>query len=214
MQIMKIFFVLLFISCTRTASKDKKPIVINQNRNEVVLINNYDFNKNYSKTLLGLLKANHDSFNEQKLLKYAVDSLLPCWYGTKWDFNGTTTQPQKGAIACGYFVTTVLQDIGVRINRIKLAQCPSSVLIERTCSNISRYSNKPLQHFINEVKTKGPGLYITGLDNHTGFICNDGIDIYFIHSSYYSPKAVVKERAIESLPLKNSKFRMIGKINF
>jgi hypothetical protein len=107
-----------------------------------------------------------------------------------------------------------LQDIGVRINRIKLAQYPSSILIEKTCFNISRYSNKPIQHFVNEIKAKGSELYITGLDNHTGFIWNDGIDVYFIHSSYYFPKAVVKEKAIESISLKNSRFRMIGKIDF
>jgi hypothetical protein len=137
-----------------------------------------------------------------------------CWYGTNWDFNGTTRQPQKGSIACGYFVTTVLEDIGIKLNRIRLAQCASSILIEHTCSNISSYSNKPLQHFVSQIKAKGPGLYITGLDNHTGFIYNDGRGVYFIHSSYYTPKAVIKERAIESPVLGNSKLRMIGKVNF
>lgn len=41
-----------------------------------------------------------------------IDSLMPCWYGTPWDFNGCTTEPGKGSIACGYFVSTVLRDAG------------------------------------------------------------------------------------------------------
>jgi len=40
----------------------------------------------------------------------AVDAeIFPFWYGTEWDFNGTTQQPGTGRIACGYFVSTVLQ---------------------------------------------------------------------------------------------------------
>src|SRR2546429_7045322 len=34
--------------------------------------------------------------------------IFPSWYGTAWDFYGTTEVPQQGKIACGYFVTTVL----------------------------------------------------------------------------------------------------------
>src|SRR5678815_5098001 len=33
--------------------------------------------------------------------------IFPSWYGTAWDFNGTTEVPQQGKIACGYFVSTV-----------------------------------------------------------------------------------------------------------
>lgn len=48
--------------------------------------------------------------------------IAPFWYGTPWDFNGTTEQPGTGAIACGYFVTTVLRDAGVQLERVRLAQ--------------------------------------------------------------------------------------------
>src|SRR5678815_2190781 len=33
--------------------------------------------------------------------------IFSSWYGTAWDFNGTTEVPQQGKIACGYFVSTV-----------------------------------------------------------------------------------------------------------
>ena len=148
----------------------------------------------------------------EKLPQYIADSLVPCWYGTPWDFNGCTITPQKGKIACGYFVTTVLKDAGVNINRVKMATCPSSILIKAVCSEIKTYGNKPVSDFISRVKQKEPGLFIVGLDKHTGFIYNDGSDVYFIHSSYYAPKCVVKEKAAESPALIYSNIRMIGRI--
>ena len=216
MQILKTFFGLLLIGCTDApfVIKKKEATSIDTHPNNISLSDNYDIYTKNSKKLLVLYKANPNTFNDEQLLKSVCDSLLPCWYGTPWDFNGTTKLPQKGSIACGYFVTTILQDIGLQLNRNKLSQCPSSILIERTCLNISRYSNKSLEHFVNEIKKKGFGLYITGLDYHTGFIYNDGTDVYFIHSSYYFPKRVIREKAIQSRALKNSNFRMVGKINF
>ncbi|MCL2715253.1 MAG: hypothetical protein FWD68_11870 [Alphaproteobacteria bacterium] len=42
------------------------------------------------------------------------NSLFPVWYGTPWNFNGTTRVPGQGTIACGYFVTGILSDAGFR----------------------------------------------------------------------------------------------------
>jgi hypothetical protein len=147
-----------------------------------------------------------------KLVSFIADSLLPCWYGTPWDFNGTTQEPQIGKIACGYFVTTVLRDAGFNINRVKMAQCASQQLVNKTCSNISIYSRKPLEHFVDEVKKRGYGLYIVGLDYHTGFILHDGTEVYFIHSGVYEPACALKEKAIDSRTLRNSNYRVLGKI--
>jgi hypothetical protein len=217
MQILRVFIGLFLIGCSDAPSSIKNKEAVSNNthqNNEISLAGNYDRYKKNSQKMLTLYKNDPNTFNEQQLLKSISDSLLPCWYGTSWDFNGTTKQPQKGSIACGYFVTTVLQDIGLQLNISKLAQCASSILIKHTCSGISKYSNKSLGHFVSEIKLKGPGLYIAGLDFHTGFILNNGNDVYFIHSTYYTPKCVIKERAIESFALRNSKFRMIGKVNF
>lgn len=70
-------------------------------------------------------KANTDDAKENVLVKARKlllttlsDSLFICWYGTNWDFNGTTLSPRQGNIACGYFVTTNLLQSGFLINRI------------------------------------------------------------------------------------------------
>ncbi|HEY1086629.1 MAG TPA: hypothetical protein VGE37_03005, partial [Archangium sp.] len=46
------------------------------------------------------------------LLSYLEASAFPAWAGTVWDFNGTSTVPGEGKIACGYDVTTVLEQAG------------------------------------------------------------------------------------------------------
>lgn len=173
---------------------------------------NYDVRKTQCKKLL--VSQTSRTYDSRAVTRFITDSLISCWYGTPWDYNGCTTSPGEGKIACGYFITTTLQDAGLGINRIKMAQCPSSELIRAVCSGIKTYSNRPIEYFVSEIKKSGEGLYIAGLDFHTGFIYYDGTEVYFIHSSYYGAKCVVKEKAMECAVLKNSKLRMTGKINF
>jgi len=71
-----------------------------------------------------------------------------------------------------------------------------------------------MTEFITHIKKSGFGLYIVGLDNHTGFVYNDGNEVFFIHSSYASPKCVVKEVAMQSSVLYYSKYRVVGKLKF
>jgi hypothetical protein len=162
-----------------------------------------------------LLTQKPNKVNEASLTTFIADSLLPCWYGTPWDFNGTTQKPGNGSIACGYFVTTVLQDAGVNLNRIKLSQCASEEMIKKLShkNSITRFSNQPLTVFAEKLKQKEKGLYIIGLDFHTGFIYHNGNELFFIHASYAAPKVVRKEKVPESGILAASKYKIIGKIN-
>lgn len=151
---------------------------------------------------------------ERTMTKAICDSLIPCWYGTSWNFYGTTEEPGKGSIACGYFVTTVIRDAGLPVQRIKMAQCASEQMIQTVCklSTIYRYSNKSINDFVAEIKKMGFGLYVTGLDSHTGFIYNDGKEVYFIHANYWKPQCVIKEPALTSSVLGSSKYRVVGKL--
>ena len=160
-------------------------------------------------------KINSPAGLQEAFIAAVCDSIIPYWIGTKWDFNGITETPGKGTIACGYFVTTVLRDAGVKINRIALAQCASEVMIQKlvAAKYINRYRNISLQTFIEEIKEHGKGLYITGLDNHTGFILYDNSGVWFIHSSYLIPGCVVKQNATINPILAASKYRVVGKIS-
>lgn len=173
----------------------------------------YAQQKERAQALFALNKKNRNAASEKKLITYIIDSLLPCWYGTPWDFNGTTEIPGQGKIACGYFVTTTLRDAGMKINRVKMAQCVSQNLLYDLCTGFKKFSDKPLPYFVNEVKKSGYGLYIVGLDNHTGYIYNDGKEVWFIHSGFLPPKCALREKAISSVTLNNSRYRVVGRIN-
>lgn len=175
---------------------------------------NYELQKKRCQELYELTKRKRTAESEKKFITYLTDSLLPCWYGTPWDFNGTTQIPGQGKIACGYFVTTTLRDAGMKINRVKLAQCVSQNLLWDLCKDFQRFSDKSLEYFVNAIRKTGYGLYIVGLDNHTGYIYHDGKDVWFIHSGVYPPKCALKEKAINSITLKNSRYRVFGRIVF
>jgi len=151
----------------------------------------------------------------ETLMQAADLKIFDFWYGTPWDFNGTTETPGQGKIACGYFVTTVLRDLGLKVQRAKLAQQASEniVLSLTTDPHIKRFRQTPLNDFVETVRNWGRGLYIVGLDIHVGFILNDDEGVYFIHSSYIDPLCVIKEDVRESKILASSKYRVLGKIS-
>jgi hypothetical protein len=144
-----------------------------------------------------------------------INDLFPFWYGTDWDFNGVTETPNQGKIACGYFVSTLLRDAGWKVERARLAQQPSeNIILSLTAEpHVKRFRRVAVGDFAKAVKEWGEGLYVVGLDIHTGFIVNIGGEVYFVHSSYVEPHKVVKERAVESRILSSSNYRVIGKLS-
>jgi hypothetical protein len=147
-------------------------------------------------------------------LEELTGTLIPYWIGTDYDFYGQTYIPGKGEIACGYFVTTLLEDMGVQLDRNGLAKMASEQMIKELVApkHIKRYSKQPLKRVLADIKFEGKGVYIVGLDTHTGFIINDGDEIYFAHASGRNPWAVIEETALGSIPLKKSNYRVVGQL--
>ena len=147
----------------------------------------------------------------QLLHAQVVNGLAPFWYGTPWDFNGTTEVPRQGSIACGYFVTTVLRDAGVHLDRVKLAQAASESMIKSLVSeaSIRRWRRTPVRRVEAEVRSWGPGLYIAGLDRHTGFVHCDATGVWFIHAG---TGGVVREQFSQSDSMASSRYRVLGKL--
>lgn len=143
------------------------------------------------------------------------NKMAPIWIGTSWDFNGTTKTPGKGNIACGYFVTTTLYDMGIDINIAKFAQCGSDVMVKHLIEtkNYTNLSNLGFDDFIKHLKGQKPFLAIIGLDFHTGYILNNGKELYFIHSSYINRRGVIQQIASECGELKSSKWKSLGYIS-
>jgi hypothetical protein len=144
-----------------------------------------------------------------QLINYKIPAY---WAGTPWDFNGVTRKPGEGKIACGYFITNTMVDLGFSIERVKLAQAASSVLIKATCVDIKYCAG------FEGLKTYLSGqpehtVFIVGLDFHTGYITKEKKDCYFIHSNYIDSKGVTKEKIDISEALQASKTFMIGSIS-
>jgi len=210
----------LFIACASCNSR-KYPVYANEPGRfaEKATLLNYDS----CKKAIALIKQNNKAHwsklskqEKEKIFTTAItETIAPSWVGTPWDFNGITEKPQQGKIACGYFVTTVLRDGGLNLARIKLAQCAAEPMILELIQPkyVQRFSNIAMANFIQSIQQQGYGLYIVGLDNHVGFIYNDGNEIYFIHSSAVGTRDVQKEKASASWVLSQSKYKVLGKLS-
>ncbi|MBN8673923.1 MAG: hypothetical protein J0L56_07305 [Chitinophagales bacterium] len=177
-----------------------------------------------AKTRLALAKKYSTTRNNRvEILKQANDfwvssvgtDMFAHWKNTAWDFNGTSTVPGEGSIACGFFVTTLLQDMDLNINRRKLAICTSSEMMKSLVPHqpLLNLSNLSYAGFANTMQNAGKGVYIIGLDFHTGFILHDGADTWFIHSNYINRKGVVKELLENSAALQASKTKWVVSIS-
>ena len=170
-----------------------------------------------NKLAIRYLQANQ---NERKQIEngiknYWVASISNTLYnygvGTRWDFNGTTRTPQQGTIACGYFVTTLLLDMGLKINRIKLSTCAASEMMQQLVPHqkIKNLNGLTYSLFCDSLKNLSKGVYVIGLDYHVGFIVNDGLNCWFIHSNYINRQGVIKELVQHSTALKASNTRWL-----
>lgn len=175
--------------------------------------------KKYKHTLLRLSSERNklDSDKQPNLDRVFIQhfrNLMPFWYGTRYSFYGQTHTPGEGKIACGYFVTTVLEDLGMEIDRNRLAQVASEEMIKELVSikSIKRYSAYEFEDFIESVGQIDDGLYVVGLDTHTGFLLKTQQNLRFIHASGRFPFAVINENAHTSVTLQKSKYRILGRL--
>ncbi|CAN5420405.1 hypothetical protein BH10BAC1_BH10BAC1_15170 [soil metagenome] len=161
-----------------------------------------------------------DSAGKDSLIKYSQEFLrnitqevFTYWYTTPWDFNGMTQVPKTGKIACGYFVTTVIRDVGFNIPRITWSQLASETMIKKLNPSVKKYSNKSIDVVIDYFKNRPDGIYVVGLDTHVGFVSKEGKQIKFIHSNYYKPEiGVMSENLKGDNPINDASYRVIGQI--
>lgn len=110
-------------------------------------------------------------------------------------------------------MNTVLFDAGFDIPIARWSQLASEEFIVKLTKNLKRYRNVPVGTVAADMTAGSDGLYLVGLDRHVGFICVKGNDITFVHSNYYQKEiGVMAERLDTRNPLRDSKYRVIGKL--
>jgi len=150
---------------------------------------------------------------ENYINEMLVDSIFNYWLGTEWDFNGYTEKPKEGEIACGYFVSTTLRDLGIKLNRFKIAQKAASEIIYALCDHesiIKISSLEKVSEFLENIDENE--ILIVGLDYHVGFIFKRDNENYFAHSNYINRKGAEIELLQNSAAFKNTNLYVIGNL--
>jgi hypothetical protein len=143
----------------------------------------------------------------------SVHALTRHWLGTRWGLG----QPQAmspgrdGKINCGTFVGRVLHDAGFVVDVPHLQRQPSQLIIRSFTASSRRWSRAPMERFLADVRSMGPGLFIIGLDFHVGLLVQTDDDLRFVHASYET-RTVVDEPARAARPIIDSGYRVVGKL--
>ena len=149
------------------------------------------------------------------VLAAITDVAFPAWMGTPWGLGRDSTadrphQPGK-VVGCSYFVTGVLQNAGLRLeSRTRFAQAPS-LLMQRALTPdptaMHRYPGLAPAVLHDRLSKLGDGVYIVGLNIHTGFLLIKGGEVRVIHASYMPPNQVVDEPLARSEVIEFSRRR-------
>lgn len=144
-----------------------------------------------------------------------INKIIPHWYGTPWSFEGHTAIPNQGKIACGYFISTTLRDMGINVNRYKLAQkSPLEEAKMISCGSVVEnvVQDTPEKAFQQINNLTKEGLYFIGFDEgHVGYLLKREGELFLIHSNYFSPVSVCMETLKESKVFKRfTKFHLVA----
>jgi hypothetical protein len=135
-----------------------------------------------------------------------TDTIFPAWMGTPWGLgpNSTATRPHQAGkvVGCSSFVTGVLMNAGLHLqNRARFAQT-SSVLMQQALTPdrraLHRFPGMPFDVLTRRLLALGDGVYIVGLNIHTGFLVIKNGTVRVVHASYTPPNQVVDEALGES----------------
>lgn len=131
-----------------------------------------------------------------------TDKIIPHWLGTPWSFEGHTSVPGEGEIACGYFISTTLKDVGFNLDRYKFAQqLPihegKTLSLGKQLLEINSNSTDEIISILRDSLQEG--IYFIGFDqSHVGYIQKKDVQLFVIHSNYIGAEGVVIEKIEDS----------------
>ena len=202
-KLIVLFSVFISFSFTKTNPKSYITVKNEISKHRLIIQAKYKKAQNQIEKNLIIEKSRKD------FTDFLTNDIIPYWNGTKWSFEGHTEIPKVGNIACGYFVSTTLNHVGLKLNRFKLAQKSpeneaKTIQPNKKIEFFQDISSETLKnHF---VKNKKNGIYFIGLDFHVGYILKENQNIFFIHSNYIESADVIKEDILFSRAIKSKKY--------
>lgn len=149
---------------------------------------------NYASLKAEIKSQKATQYSKKDFEHFLLDQIIPHWYGTEWDFNGYTATPNEGVIACGYFVSTTLEHIGLVINRYHLAQQAGLNEAKSLALADSNYFTVyGWEALSTKMASYKDGIYFVGLDNHVGYLYKEDGTLYFIHSNYIEDRVMIEK---------------------
>jgi len=149
------------------------------------------------------------------VLNAITGTIFPAWMGTPWGLGPSSTADrphQEGkVVGCSYFVTGVLLNAGLRLSsRARFAQAPSLLMQQALTpdrSALHRFPGMDAAALERRLVALGDGVYIVGLNIHTGFLVVKDGKVRVVHASYTPPNQVVDEALSESAVIALSRRR-------
>jgi hypothetical protein len=141
------------------------------------------------------------------VLTTITDQVFPAWMGTPWGLGpeSTAIRPHQSGkvVGCSYFVTGVLLNAGLRLSsRARFAQAPSALMQQALTParrDLHRIPGMPMAQLARRLLALGDGVYVVGLNIHTGFLVIRNGQVRVVHASYTPPQEVVDEPLDTSL---------------
>lgn len=139
--------------------------------------------------------------------------VFPAWMGMAWGLgpNSTPLRPHAAGteIACGYFVSSVLENVGLRLGtRFTYAQAPA-LHAQRSLApdkeDLHRFFSIPGDALARRIAALGEGIYVIGLNNHIGFVDVHGGQVNVVHASYTGAQVVTSEPLATAEVIDNSR---------
>lgn len=132
------------------------------------------------------------------------DAIVPAWIGTRYSFSGQSRTPHRGTVACGHWITAILEDAGLQVEP-DLGQYASARIV-RTLAGADQTTwlrDRAPGDVVRDVRGAGDGLYLLGLDTHVGLLRVRGRTVDFCHAAGSWPRAVLCEPAATSPSLRS-----------
>ncbi len=221
-----LFFCFLLISCRSESPKKPKPLVKQVHEvqprakpaAEIPPVDPVEHWAKYQQLKKQIASERKQLKNKAELESYLcemlVDSVFSYWVGTPWDFNGHTERPRDGEVACGYFVSTTLRDVGLNLNRFKTAQKAAADIVKQLsrAGSIERLVDvRELEAYMD--KAGENKLLVVGMDYHVGFLYKREGKRYFAHSSYVDRYGVQVQLLKDSEALFMTQSWIVGQVD-